>query len=151
MRRLVILSLGLVLFAGCGAKRNQGGSIKGKITYNGKAVNGVTLRLYPLPGPGVDLTIPVTQEGTFDSTNIPPGEYKIVVEAPANVMQNRNMPAMPKGLDPAKEAEMKKSFEQQMGQATIPFPNKYKAAGSTDLKCTIKEGNPPLELVLKDN
>jgi hypothetical protein len=150
MRRLGMLLLALILLAGCGSKRDKGGTVKGTITYNGKAVNGVTLHFYPLPGPGDGIPIAVTQEGSFTASNIPPGDYKIVVEAPPDPAKMRNMPQMPKGLDAAKQAEMKKNFEQQFGQATIPFPNKYKAAASTDLKCTIKEGQQNLSLELKD-
>src|SRR5215469_9606821 len=87
MRRILVVSLAILPLMGCGPKRNQGGVVSGKITYKGTPVNGATLRLTPIPGPGEEVTIPVSQEGTFHTANIPPGEYKIVVEpAPTGAM-----------------------------------------------------------------
>jgi hypothetical protein len=149
MKRIIIMSIGLLLLMGCG-KRNQG-VVSGTITYKGQPVNGVLLRLYAIPGPGNDLSISVTQEGTFHSTNIPPGEYKIVVEAP----KTDRMPAMPKpkkDVDPAKADEMKQKFQEVYRQQTptIRYPDKYKNIVNTDLKCTIIQGDQTLTLELKD-
>lgn len=138
---------------GCGSKRNQGGVVSGKVTYKGQPVNGATLRFYPVPGPGPDFSIPAGQDGTFRSSGLPAGEYKIVVE-PNQVPPGggREMPAIPKGMDPAKAEEMKQKFQQAYGQdvPTISFPNKYKNAASSDLKITVKEGDQPVNLDLKD-
>ena len=146
MWRILILPIVILPLMGCG-KRNQG-VVSGTITYRGQPVNGVVLHLYP--SSGKDVSIPVTQEGTFRTTNVPPGEYKIVVEAP----KPRDMPAMPKkGGDPAKRAEMEEKFKQVYKQqtSTISYPDKYKSILNTDLKCTIAEGNPQtLTLELKD-
>ncbi len=149
MWRILLVSIGLLTLMGCGSKRNQSAVVSGTITYKGQPVNGASLHLYPTSGGGVDPTIPVNQEGMFRISNIPPGEYKIVVEA----TQGGRMPTLPKNADPAKAAEMKQKLEamQGMGKPTIPFPTKYKSIRSTDLKCTINQGEQtPLNLELKD-
>jgi hypothetical protein len=145
MNRLVIISIVFLPLMGCG-KRSQG-VVSGTITYNGNPVNGVMLHLHPVSGEDNDISIPVNQEGKFSSANIPPGEYKIVVEAP----KTNRMPAVPKGGDPAKAEEMKQKFQQayQQKAPAIPYPDKYKTLQQTDLKCTITQNNPPLTLELK--
>ena len=138
---------------GCGTKRDQKGVVKGKITYKGQAVNNVTLHLVPLPGPGPELAIPVNQEGAFETSNIPPGEYKVIVEAPPRQAQQPRMPPPPKaGKDvPAEEQEKIKQMQAQgQAPATIDFPKKYSDPGRTDLKVSVKQGDQPLQIDLKD-
>jgi hypothetical protein len=150
MRRIFV-SLVLLSLMACGSKRDQGGIVSGKITYKGQPVNGAMLHLTPLPGPGPEIAVPVTQEGTFHTSNIPPGEYKVVVE-PSQPPQARNMPTIPKTADPAKQEEMRQKLQQMQGNdaPTIPFPRKYQNTVSTDLKCTIKAGDQALNLELTD-
>jgi hypothetical protein len=81
---------------------------------------------------------------------VPPGEYKVVVEAP----KTGGMPSMPKkgGGDPAREEEMKQKFQQAYGgqHTTTPYPDKYKSILKTDLTCTINQPDQELNLELKD-
>ncbi len=151
MKRIVVCAVVFALL-GCTSKQNQGGSLSGKITYKGRPVNGALLRLLPVGGEEESVNVSVSQEGTFSIADIPPGEYKIVVEGsqlPPDVMK---MPDLPKGMDPAKAEEMRQKFQQSHKEApTIAFPDKYKRASSTDLKCTITKGKKEtLELELKD-
>ena len=151
MRRKIIVSIGLLLVLGCGSKPGTGGSVTGTIHYKEKPVNGVLLHFYPASGNGVDISVPVSQEGTFRSSNIPLGEYKVVVEASQGPPPGAGTFQLPK--DPAKAAEMKEKLQQMKGQTpppTIPFPKKYQSIQSTDLKCTINQGEQKLPLELKD-
>jgi|SRR5579884_1599438 len=153
MKRAILVSIGLVLVMGCGTKKNTGGSVTGKITYNGQPVNRATLFFHPTSGEGQDIGVTSTDEGTFSAANIPPGEYKIYVQ-PAHLPPNAEKgKQIPKGIDPAKAEEMKKKLQQMGGQAapTITFPDKYKKVGTTDLTCTITDGKKEnLNLELKD-
>lgn len=152
MKRLIFVAIGIVLLTGCGTKRSSGGTVTGKITYNGKPVNGALLRLIPSSKEGEEFRIPVTQEGTYNSSGVPAGDYKIVVqgtEVPPDVQ--KTMKQMPKGMDPAKAEEMKQKFQQAHQETpTIPFPAKYKKPDTTDLKWTITQGKQELNLDLKD-
>lgn len=157
MWRIITVSIVLFALMGCGSKSHSRGVIKGKITYKGQPVNGAVLHLYSTSDKDDSsdedegILVPVSQEGTFDSANIPPGEYKIVVTA-SEIPKEMGMPAVPKGMDPAKAAEMKAKFQQMQGEEkpTIPYPKKYKNLASTDLKCTIQKGEQQLDLELKD-
>ncbi|HTU93334.1 MAG TPA: carboxypeptidase-like regulatory domain-containing protein [Gemmataceae bacterium] len=152
MKRIILLAIGLVLLTGCGSKRNTGGTVSGTIRYKGQPVNGATLHLLPASGKDrLDIPIPVTQEGTFRGTNIPPGEYKIFVEAAKLPPQAAKGPKIPKNMSPGKAEELKKKYQQAYGNSipTIAYPDKYKNARTTDLKCTINEGEQNLDLDLK--
>jgi hypothetical protein len=153
MKRAIFVSIALVLLVGCGTKRNPNGSISGTITYKGKPVNGAILHLHPPVGEGNIVNVPVTQEGTFNGNDIPPGEYKITVEGTKPPPDLQKMTQAPKDMDPAKQAEMEKKFQQVFGKEapTISFPEKYKKVNGTDLKCTITQGKKEnLTLELKD-
>jgi hypothetical protein len=152
MRRIIVVSLGLLLVMGCGSKRGSGGTLSGTVRYKGQPVNGAILRLHPASAEGIDYSIPVSQDGTFRSSDVPPGEYKVAVEAATPPAQARHMPSM-KGDNSPQAKEMQEKLNQmQQGQdpPTIPFPHKYKNMATTDLKCTIKPGEQKLDLELKD-
>ena len=93
------------------------------------------------------LTVPVTSDGTFVISGLPQGEYKVVVQgkegqgSDASLLQN--IPA-------DKRAEMEKMMAGQASRSTIPFPQKYKALETTDLKCEITDRSQTLNLELKD-
>jgi hypothetical protein len=143
MRRLVTVSLGLLLLIGCGGK-NQGGVLTGTITYQGKPVNGAAIFLHA-PGAETGLLIPVDQEGKFRSTDVPPGEYKVVVQGAAG---SSGPPTQ--GMSPEKMAEAKEKIAAMKSPPTIPFPDKYKSTATSDLKVTVVAGEQTVKLELKD-
>jgi hypothetical protein len=151
MRRIILVSFGFLLLLGCGPRRGTGGAVTGTVQYKGQAVNGATLRFYPLSGVGQEFAIPVTQEGTFQSTNIPPGEYKVLVE-PSQAPPESREPLIPRDMDPAKAAELREQYKHAYGAhpTTIPFPEKYQDVLATDLKCTVNEGETTVALELHD-
>jgi hypothetical protein len=82
MWRIIPVSIALVLLAGCGPKRAPAGVLSGTIKYKGQPVNGAAILLYPNSG-GPEFLIPVTQEGDFRTSDVPLGEYKVVVQGAA--------------------------------------------------------------------
>ena len=148
MRRFQMISLVLFLgaLAGCGWGETLGVGVSGAVTYKGQPINGATLLLYPTTaGQGAEVSIPVTQEGTFRTADVPLGDYKIVVQA------NPGDPGpSTKGMTPAQMAEMKEKLAQLKTPATIKYPDKYKSKEKTDLTVTIAKGEQTLTLELKD-
>ena len=145
MRRLVAISIGLLILVGC---RSKVESLSGTITYKGQPVNNVMLHLYPVDGKSPDVPIPVTQEGTFRTTGVKPGEYKVVVIPP----QTDDMASKFRNMKGAQAEEAKKKLQQNQSQEkpTIAFPRKYQNTMSSDLKCTITGGQQVLPLELKE-
>ena len=81
MRRIVFVSIGLLLLIGCGPAGHGKGIVKGTITYKGQPVNGATLQFYPASGGDIySATLTAGQDGSFSSADVPPGDYKIVVQ-----------------------------------------------------------------------
>ena len=151
MRQIVRVSVGLLLLAvlvGCG-KRSRYGTVSGKVTYKGQPVNDAALVLYPTAGGTVKnaFTIPVTQEGTFRIADVPPGEYKVVVQGAG---KGDDEAALLRDLPRDKKEKVKSMMEGQRTPVTIPFPDKYKNPNTTDLRCTITDKDQKLDLELKD-
>jgi hypothetical protein len=151
MRLILRVSVGLLLLAvlvGCGSKHSRPGAVAGKVTYKGQAVNDAALLLYPSVGEVTNpIVIPVDPEGRFRITDVPPGDYLIVVQGAEGQGSDASLL---RDIPPAKRAEVKAMLEKQSSAATIPFPNKYKDLKTTDLKCTITNKDQPLDLELRD-
>jgi len=149
MRQLVRALVGLLLVAvlvGCEPKGP--GVVSGKITYNGQPVNDAALLLYPASGGAAEpITIPVTGDGFFRISDVPQGEYKIVVQGAEGGGSDASLL---KSLPPDKQEQVKKMMGERAGPKTIPFPPKYRALNSTDLKCQITNRKQALNLELKD-
>jgi hypothetical protein len=119
--------------------------VSGTITYKNQPVNGATLVLISTDANGGSVTIPVSQEGTFSSSDVPPGEYKIVVEVSEGVA-----PFSTARMDPAKKAEADANLAKMKKPPTIPILKKYKSAETTDLKREIVKGDQKLDLEMTD-
>jgi hypothetical protein len=149
MRRIVTILIVTLVLIGCGPKRGKTGVVSGTVTYKGQAVNGAALLLYPSGGDTANpITIPVTQEGAYSITDVPAGEYKIVVQGTAGSQQAS--PMSMKNVPPEKMAEMKEKLAKMNTPATIRFPDKYKDLRTTDLKCTINDSKQTQNLELTD-
>lgn len=148
MRRIVTVALVALLLAGCGPKGKKSGAVTGKLTYNGKPVNGALILLYPAAGGDTSsLSVPVTQEGEFHISDVAPGEYKVVVQGTAGAQQVN--PAMLRGMSPEKQAEAKEKLSHMNTPPTIKFPDKYKALKTTDLRVTVTDKNESKDLDLQ--
>jgi hypothetical protein len=145
MRRIVTLSIVILLLAGC-TQRRPNGLLFGTVTYKGNPVNGAALFLYPANEGGKgEFLIPVSQEGDFRTSDVPLGDYKVVVQGTAG----QAGPSL-EGIAPDKLAEAKEKIEAQRTPATIPFPNKYKSFKTTPLTITVQDGKKELKVELTD-
>jgi hypothetical protein len=151
MRRIVTIAVGILLLVGCGPKNPRGGVLSGKITYKGQPVNDAAIVLYPpnqtnqYDPMGGQILVPVTHEGEFLLKDVPPGDYKVVVQGSEGSSE-----ASLKDVPPEKRAEAKEKLDKMVRPKTIPFPDKYKLLQKTDLHVTIKSGEQKLDLELKD-
>jgi hypothetical protein len=143
MRRVALVLLGLLLVAGC-ARGPRSGLLTGSVTYKGQPVNGAALFLHPVGGSEA-LLIPVAQDGTFSTADIPQGEYKVVVQG------TEGQPGPPtQGMSPAQLAKASEKLAGLKTPATIRFPDKYKAPKTTPLTMTVRGGEQTENLELTD-
>jgi hypothetical protein len=150
MRQIVSVLVGLLLavvLVGCGS-RSRSGAVSGKITYTEQPINDAALLLYPADGDSDQpITIPVTGDGSFRITDVPKGEYKIVV---LGAEGGGSDASLLKNIPEDRQAEVKKMMGDRTSPKTIPFPPKYSAPETTDLKCQITDRNQTVNLELKD-
>jgi hypothetical protein len=128
MRWIIAVSIVLLLLVGCKPSGSRGGGLSGTVSYKGQPINGAALQLYDTKG-GM-LIVPVTQDGTFRTTDVPPGEYKVVVQGTSGAAAASGAQFAPK--------------------PTIGFPSKYKDKSKTDLTINVAEGEQKVNLELKD-
>lgn len=143
MWRLAIFIPVMLALIGCGNNKTGTAVLSGTIKYKGQPVNGGSLMLYKTSGAGESITIPISQDGTFRSSDVPEGEYKAAVQPSAGFT-----PHMPKGG--ADKAENKSKAEAQSSPATIAIPEKYKKRTTTDLTVTVGKTDTKVDLELKD-
>ena len=153
MWRILLVSIAFLSLVGCGSK---GGKhvVSGKITYKGNPVNGALLRLIPVADKGQESTIPVGQDGTFQTTGIQPGEYKVVVQPGGSSSGLPNMKEL-EHMDASKREAAKANLErmkqeQQNTKPTIPFPDKYKTHITSDLRLNVGKEGAQTNFELKD-
>jgi hypothetical protein len=145
MRSVLTVSLGLLLLTGCGPSIVKG-VVSGTVTYKSQPVNGATLFLYPTTaGKGSEMTIPVDQEGTFHASDVPAGDYKVVVEP-----SKGNPGPKTKGMTKEQLAQQKELLDSLKQPPTIKIPQKYTKQETTDLKMTVGAGEQTVPLELHD-
>jgi hypothetical protein len=143
MRRIITVAVVSLLLVGCGG-RSRLGTVSGTLTYKGRPINGAALLLYP-DGGGEPFQIPVTQEGTFRTSDVPPGEYTVVVEGTAG---NPGPPTQ--GMSKEKAAEAKEKFSGMTTPPTIAFPNRYKSVTTSNKKVTVVAGEQKMDIDLPE-
>jgi hypothetical protein len=137
MRRIVSVLVVLLLLVGCAKSNSRGGMLQGTLTYKGQPVNNAALRLIPASGSeGQALTIPVGADGTFRTTDVPEGDYKVVVQG--------------SGATAGSSAAAGGGGAPTASQPTIAFPPKYKQLKTTTLTCKVAKGQQTLDLQLTD-
>jgi hypothetical protein len=133
MRRIVSVLVLLLMLVGCAKSGSRGGMLQGTVTYKGQPVNNAALRLIPASGSEAQaLTIPVGADGTFRTTDVPEGDYKVVVQGSGAAAGSSAAAGGPMAPKPA------------------TFPTKYKQLKTTDLTCKVVKGQQTLNLELKD-
>jgi len=141
---LAVLGIGLLAVSGC-AKSRGTGTISGKITYKGQAVNSPIVHLHPSSGPASPYQVPVTPEGTFKIADMPLGDFKVTVKPTPPEPGMEKMPGFkPENAKGLSEEAIKGT------KGTIPIPAKYAEVSTTDLTAKIDKNTKELNFELKD-
>jgi hypothetical protein len=141
----VVVSIFLV--AGCGGGGVSGTSpVRGKVTYNGEAVEGATISFYS-EAEGVRPAVAVSaSDGTYelktlDTAGAMPGKYVVLVaktETPPELMKEVSMD------------EAAANAGKPLPQPKELLPPKYGDAAQTPFKVEVKSGANTIDLALVD-
>ena len=135
---IVCLLLGT---AGCASK----GNISGKVLYRGKPLPGGTVTFLPAGGKGAFNSL-IQEDGSYNLTQVPPGEVTIIVETES---KNPNPPINPR-LG-AKEAQnVKKMREQRQAEKTKFFEWRTRSQARSQPRLPSKEQYVPIPASYKD-
>ena len=120
---LVPVSLVLLLLA-AGCSSRPGGSVYGKVTYHDAPVPGGIVLFVPAEGPAYKASI--TADGTYSTTDVPPGEYTVTVDTE---FLNPNKVVPQYGGARAQGADMEKNGKKPSGPGGIePRADDFKPA-----------------------
>jgi hypothetical protein len=149
MVRVVVGMLFLAVLIGCGSRAKKAGTVSGTLTYKGQPLNNAALLLYPAADTSANpLTIPVGEGGSFRISDLPMGDYKVVVQGTEGSSEVSSMSL--KNIPAEKLAEVKAKLDRMKTVATIKFPNKYKDVKTTPLTCKITGSDETMNLELTD-
>ena len=156
---VLALSVGLSALAGCkgsAPKKSFGPTVpvKGKVTYNGKAVPaGCTITFFHQEG-NFPATGTIEADGAYTllfngKPGAPTGTYKVSVSPPAGTQADTAVPD-PSNPEAYKAFMMKKGIAKGAGSSKPAFPSKYATAETSKVTFTVVEGQTTYDLDMKD-
>jgi hypothetical protein len=144
---LGLLALLSLWCAGCG---NATGEVSGKVSYQGKPLNGGTITFVPEKGGGA-FNSPISEQGTYIVTKVPTGPAKVAVRSPGRSSRDaaklkKELARLPKDAPPEVRAEMERqAAAKDFGQV----PDSYGDYEKSGLTCTVKGGPQEHNIELK--
>ncbi len=142
----------LLLLSGCPKQPTGNATVSGKVTYNNQPVTGGTVTFLASDG-GTPYTGALSAEGTYDITQIPPGDYEVTVETESLKQQDQSQYGGQQGrgrgeqgLDKMSEEDKKKMKEGPgiqkpvTGTKYMKVPSKYALPNTSGLKATVNKG-----------
>jgi hypothetical protein len=172
-RGLIVGSL-LLLAVGCS---KPVGTVKGTVTYKGKAVPGGYVMFIPADQTVEPRSVEIAKDGSFTAEGVPAGEVTVTIDnrsfEPQPKMDFGPLPPLPGAvIDPEVKKQLTGTNSAGSAAATPPavdpsistdapqapveagryvvIPGKYYEAGTTDLKFTITTGEQTIAIELKD-
>jgi hypothetical protein len=131
---LVVFS-GVLALAGCSGSK-KGFALKGSVSYQGKPLPSGVVRLYMAEN---RVTMARIQpDGSFEATEVFPGEAKATVEEDPTARMRKMMPATGAAAGvPAAAGPMNR-----FSLPSVPLPAKYKDTSTSGLTFTLKADDP---------
>ncbi len=144
---LVVLAIipALLVFSGCGNKTTSmpTGSVKGKVTYNGKTLPSGCKIQFEHKEKSFPATGDIQSDGSYTllfngKPDIPEGTYSVTIVAPADAAGPLPNPSDPEAYKKFMEQGANAKPKVMAGQQY--FPKKYQNAAESGLTCTVIGG-----------
>jgi hypothetical protein len=154
--RLLLLSpLLFILASGCGPTKSASASLSGKVAYKGNPVTGGTVTVFVKDGGAYP--IPITPEGTYSGTDLPPGEVTVTIET-ESAKQKFGMgdyAKMKRGGGGGKEkgqmvSPAPEGFQPGAGGQYVKIPRKYSDKEKSGLSLALTRGKNTKDFDLTD-
>jgi hypothetical protein len=155
-RLVALLPFCLGMALGCGGSSNTPGKVEGKITYNGTALGGGTIRFESPSGGGV-YGAGIKPDGTYSITDMSSGDMVVTIET-ESINPNKQIPSyggapgdpMSKAMAPRAELEKQGVGKATSGGNYVKIPDKYNNPQTSGLKVTVGKGNQTENFTLTD-
>jgi hypothetical protein len=129
----------LAALVGCkSGNPNSPSSVSGKVSYKNEPVKGGTITF--ITKEGISFLRPIGTDGSYNSTDMPVGDYTVVVET-ESLNPDKKVPAYGGGrggagggMSPAPQGR------ESAGGSYVKIPTKYSDKKSTSLKATLTKG-----------
>ena len=141
------LAVSLCLVAGCGGGSKKPGKVTGKVTYNGETLGGGNVTFQAAEGHGQPTKTPINAQGSYEFTDLAPGEYFVGVET-ESVKQFAGGKAYNMPQPPGAPVAEQPKFDNMPKYVAIPV--QYQDPKNSGLpKITVVKGsNPPQNIDL---
>jgi hypothetical protein len=145
----------LVLAAGCGPNYKDRASVKGKVTFGGKALTAGSVTFHGKSNITGSATIDKT--GNYVMNDAPLGDVTITVTVPQMPMGGLAMMRRGPGMKAAKESKgsadpedpsKRMSIMGDMPTEVVPIPEKYAKVESSGLTFTVQKGEQTHDIPL---
>jgi hypothetical protein len=137
---LAILGIGGVGSAPAADRKDETGTITGKVTFRGKPLPGGTIAFHP--SRGKPLVGKIRPDGTYTVKDVPVGKVRVTVETESV----RPKPKVPSSIPPGSgEPIPKRGKEPKYAR----IPDKYAKPETSGLTCDVRGGNQTLDLALE--
>src|SRR5262249_33291218 len=138
----------LFSFGGCSGDPNMPklGKVHGKVTYKGKPVDSGTVTFNPILGKGGETgqnaTGEIESDGSYEMTTFSTGDGAILGQHIVAVVVRE------KGSENLGKPKADGTIDYRMPK--IVTPSKYASVETSPLRCTVREGDNPFDIDLKD-
>jgi hypothetical protein len=141
---LLTFALSLILLCGCGKSKSKKGELTGTVTYQNNPLTAGTVTIHTDQG---IFTCPLSEEGKFTATDLPPGDWPVTVET-ESANPKKKLPQYKDRAPPI--AAPPKDLGGPRGGEYRKIPKKYSDKKTSKLTVTVGEGKKEDTFELKD-
>jgi hypothetical protein len=143
---LLLVGLLLALSAGCGKNYKTRGTVKGKVTIDGKSLTTGTVTFTHKEDPGYSASAPIGTDGVYHMPDAPVGPCNVTVKVGKLPMTGlKDMSKAPVGpVMPGEKAPTAGKIPKEV----VPIPDRYAEANTSGLTFEVQKGEQEHNITL---